>query len=544
MPEPANRLFYGDNLDILRAMVPDQSVDLVYLDPPFKSDQDYNVLFKEQDGSRSAAQIKAFTDTWRWDEAAVAAFDQAVASDGRVAAAMQAFHTFLGPSDMLAYLSMMAPRLVELRRVLKDTGSIYLHCDPTASHYLKMLMDAVFGATNFRNEIIWKRTNAKALQTKRLARNHDVILSYKASDKAIWRNEKAFVPYAPGEGDGKLEKLFPLQDKDGRRYRLADLTNPNKNRPNLTYEFMGVTRVWRWTKKRMEKAKGEGLIHQSKEGAVPRLKRYLDEQPGTPLDDIWADIPPLQAHAGERLGYPTQKPYALLERIIELTTGEGDVVLDPFCGCGTTIDAAQGLGRSWLGIDITHVAIALIKARLKSAHGAGEGRDYLVRGEPADAAGAEALARADRFQFQSWAVGKVAGFPVEMRKGPDRGIDGVLHFRDDPKGRLRRVVISVKSGKTGPAHVRELRGVLEREQAAMGLLITLQEPTRKMKEDAAEAGLYASPMGSRHPKLQIRTVGELIAGQGLDYPGWASNETVKRAPKARRRRAESGRLFG
>jgi DNA modification methylase len=543
MPEPANRLFYGDNLDILRAMVPDQSVDLVYLDPPFKSDQDYNVLFKEQDGSRSAAQIKAFTDTWRWDEAAVAAFDQAVASDGRVAAAMQAFHTFLGPSDMLAYLSMMAPRLVELRRVLKDTGSIYLHCDPTASHYLKMLMDAVFGAGNFKNEISWKRSHAHS-SANRFGRIHDVILFYGKTRECLWNNVYQ---------DYELEyvnKHYRHVDENGRRYKHENPTGAGVSNGETGKEWRGINpslkgRHWVRPPSELEELDRQGKIHwPDKEGAWPYIKEYLDEKKGMIAQDVWTDIRVLNMMAKERLGYPTQKPLALLERIIQASSNPGDVVLDPFCGCGTTIDAAQGLGRSWLGIDITHVAIALIKARLKSAHGAGEGRDYLVRGEPADAAGAEALARADRFQFQSWAVGKVAGFPVEMRKGPDRGIDGVLHFRDDPKGRLRRVVISVKSGKTGPAHVRELRGVLEREKAAMGLLITLQEPTRKMKEDAAEAGLYASPMGSRHPKLQIRTVGELIAGQGLDYPGWASNETVKRAPKARRRQAESGRLFG
>ena len=525
-----NKLYYGDNLDILRRYIGDESVDLIYLDPPFNSNQDYNVLFAEQDGTRSAAQISAFQDTWRWDEGAVAAFEMAVRSDGRVAAAMQAFHTMLGPSDMLAYLSMMAPRLVELRRVLKETGSIYLHCDPTASHYLKLLMDSVFGPENFRNEIIWQRTLSKSLMTKRLPTNHDLLLSYQKSKEAVWNNELLFIPYDPENLDEKTASKYTHRDRDGRVYRLDNLLNPNKNRPNLTYQFLGVTKVWRWTKERMEAAYKAGLVIQTKPGAVPQYKRYLDEQKGRPLGDVWTDIPPLNSQAKERLGYPTQKPLALLERIISASSNEGDVVLDPFCGCGTAIDAAQKLGRRWVGIDVTHLAITLIKHRLHSTYG--QSLEFDIIGEPKDEEGARELAKADPWQFQWWSLGLVDARPVEQKKGADKGVDGRLFFRDEAKGALKQIVISVKSGITGPAHVRELRGVIEREKAAIGLLITGQKIKKKMREEAAEAGFYHSPGGTKHPRLQLRTVSELMDGKGLDYPRYAENVTFKKAPKS------------
>ncbi len=348
-----NTLYYGDNLDVLRRYIAGESVDLIYLDPPFKSDQNYNVLFAEQDGSRSASQIKAFEDTSRWDQAAAAAYEQVVERGGLVSPAMQAFRTFLAESDMLAYLAMMAPRLVELRRVLKPTGSIYLHCDPTASHYLKMLMDAVFGPQNFRNEIIWQRTLAKGLMSRRLPDNHDVILGYQKTPDATWNLEEAFLSYDADNLDEKTANKYTLRDQDGRLYQLTSLINPNPDRPNLTYGFLGVKRVWRWTKERMQAAYDAGLVVQPSPGAVPRFKRYLDEQRGKAIGDVWTDIPPINSQAQERLGYPTQKPEALLERIIKTSSNTGDVVLDPFCGCGTAVAVAQRIGRKWIGIDIT-----------------------------------------------------------------------------------------------------------------------------------------------------------------------------------------------
>lgn len=536
MPKPVeNTLYYGDNLDVLRRYIKDESVDLIYLDPPFKSNQDYNVLFAEQSGQRSAAQIKAFEDTWRWDQGAALSYQQTVEAGGKVAQAMQAFRQFLGENDMLAYLSMMAPRLVELRRALKQTGSIYLHCDPTASHYLKMLMDAVFQPQNFRNEIIWQRTLSKSLMTRRLPQNHDVLLCYQKSDEATWNLEATFSPYDPENLDEKTSGKYCHRDPDGRVYRLDNLINPNPDRPNLTYEFLGVKRVWRWTKDRMRAAFDAGLVVQTKPGAVPQLKRYLDEQRGRPLGDVWADIPPINSQAQERLGYPTQKPEALIERIIKLSSGEGHVVLDPFCGCGTAVAAAQRLKRNWIGIDITHLAITLIKHRLQSAFG--KKAHYKVIGEPVDLAGAKKLAEEDPFQFQWWALGLVGARPTEQKKGADQGIDGRIYFFDEhlDSGKTKQIILSVKAGHTGPSHLRDLWGVVEREKAQIGVLISLEEPTKAMRTEAAKAGFYARPFGGkeeRYPRLQLLTIEELLEGMGIAYPAVRADLTFKKAPKA------------
>ena len=527
-----NQLYYGDNLDVLRRYTKDASVDLVYLDPPFKSNQDYNVLFREHSGVRAAAQIKAFEDTWTWDQSAAEAFERTVEGGGRVADALRAFHTFLGPSDMLAYLSMMAPRLVELRRVLKPTGSIYLHCDPTASHYLKMLMDAVFGPKNFRNEVIWRRTASKGLMSKRLSRNHDVILAYQISEDGTWNQDVVFTAYDLDALDEKTAGKYTHRDKDGRLYQLSDLTNPNPNRPNLTYEFMGLTKVWRWTKERMEKALRDGMVVQPSPGAVPRYKRYLDEQRGKPLTDVWTDIEPLNSQAKERLHYPTQKPEALLDRIIALASNKGDVVLDPFCGCGTAVASAERLGRQWIGIDITALAVALIKTRLRDAYGEKIRETYDVIGEPVSVADAEKLAKEDPYQFQFWALGQVGARPAEQKRGADHGIDGRKLFHDEKAGaKTKSIIFSVKAGHTDVSDVRDLRGVLDREKAEIGVLISLQEPTKPMKVEAASAGFYDSPNFGKFPRLQTLTIREILEGKAkVQYPSHG-DVTLKKAPK-------------
>jgi len=521
-----NQLYFGDNLDVLRRYVGDASVDLVYLDPPFNSNASYNVLFKEHDGAEAASQIQAFEDTWRWDENAARAYQETVEAGGKLSQALQAFRNLVGESDMLAYLSMMAPRLQELRRVLKPTGSIYLHCDPTASHYLKLLMDAVFGAEHFTNEVVWQRTNAKGLAFTRLARNHDIILSYSKSDEWTWNAQ--YTLHDPGY----VRKFYRYTEPDtGRRYRLADLTNPNKNRPNLTYEFLGVTRVWRWTRPRMQEAYEKGLVVQSGPGKVPALKRYLDEQEGNPLGDNWTDIRPVQAQAVERLGYPTQKPVALLERIVASSSNDGEMVLDPFCGCGTTIDAAQKLGRRWIGIDITPLAINLIRHRLKDTYGEAINETYEVIGEPTSVPDARVLAAQDPFHFQTWALGLVGARPVEEKKGADRGVDGRLYFHDDPGGKTKQIVFSVKAGKTNVAHVRDLCHVVDREGAEMGVLISMHPNTQPMRAEAADTGSYESPWG-KHPKIQLLTVSELLKGVRIDMPpATGVNVTFKKAPK-------------
>jgi len=471
-----NILYYGDNLDVLRRHIKDETVDLVYLDPPFKSNQDYNILFAEQNGSRSAAQIKAFEDTWRWDKAAAAAYQEVVEQGGKISEALQAFRKFLGDNDTLAYLSMMAPRLTELRRVLNPTGSIYLHCDPTASHYLKILMDAVFDVRRFRNEIIWHYRRWTA-PSKKFQRLHDVILFY--------TKENA--------------------------YTFNQLLTP-------------------YTKGSVER-KEQGVLHRFKRGEEPVLVSDSKVQAeGVSENDVW-HIPFVAPSAKERLGYPTQKPEALLERIIRASSNEGDTVLDPFCGCGTTIAVAQRLKRHWIGIDITHLAITLIKHRL---HDAFEKRaSYQVIGEPVSLPDAQALAKQDPYQFQWWALGLVGARPVEQKKGSDKGIDGRLYFHDDPAGgKTKQIILSVKAGHTSVAHVRDLRGVIEREKAEIGVLISMEEPTKHMRTEAAGAGFYDSPWGKRFPRLQILTVAELLEGKGIDYPPPSQvNITFKKAPK-------------
>jgi len=327
----ANTLYYGDNLSVLRESIPDESVDLIYLDPPFNSNASYNVLFKGPSGKAADAQVEAFEDTWRWGEEAELAFSEVLDSPNTQAAEMlRAIRSFVGENDMMAYLAMMAVRLLELHRVLKSTGSLYLHCDPTASHYLKLTLDSIFGSVNFRNEIIWQRTTGKSLMSKKLPSNNDIILSYQKSNKSVWKHEEVFSKYDPQNLDKKTSVKYSHIDDNGRMYQLDNLINPNQNRPNLTYEFLGVTRVWRWTKERMQAAYDEGLVVQTALGRVPRFKRYLDEQRGRPLGDVWSDINPLNSQAQERLGYPTQKPQALLERIIRLATDPDAVILDPF----------------------------------------------------------------------------------------------------------------------------------------------------------------------------------------------------------------------
>ncbi len=528
-----NTLYYGDNLDVLRRHIKDESVDLVYLDPPFNSQATYNVLFADRSGAKAASQLKAFEDTWEWDDSAARARQEVIEAGGKVSDAMQAFKQLLGQSNMMAYLAMMAPRLVELRRVLKPTGSIYLHCDPTASHYLKVLMDAVFAPQNYRNEIVWRRTNSKGLAFTRFAANHDVLLCFSKDQTRTWNQ-----PYV-GHDPEYIRDFYRFADDNGRRFSLDNLANPNKNRPNLTYEFLGVTRVWRWTKDRMQKAFEDGLIYQSGAGSVPRLKRYLDEQEGTPIDDIWTDIRPIGAQAAERLGYPTQKPLALLERIIQASSNPGDVVLDPFCGCGTTIDAAQKLGRRWIGIDITQAAMVVIKKRLHDTYG--DAANYKVVGEPVTLPDAQALAAQDPYQFQWWALGLVGARKAE-KKGSDRGIDGRLLFHDEgPAGETKEVILSVKAGHTGPAHVRDLHGVLDAEHAELGVLITIDEPTQPMRAAATDAGFYTSPYdGVSYPKLQILSVAALLDGKRIAMPPLSQvNVTFKKAPKARTGKAET-----
>jgi DNA modification methylase len=464
-----NTLYYGDNLDILHRYIKDETIDLVYLDPPFKSNQSYNVLFKEKNGSQAASQIRAFEDTWTWGQDDEAVYADLVTKGGKVADCLQAFRTLMGPCDTLAYLVMMAPRLAELHRVMKSTGSIYLHCDPTASHYLKMLMDATFGGKNFRREIIWDISVLSGFKTiaNNWIRGHDTIFYYTKDDIFTFNKQTT-------EHRQEYIARFNKVDKDGRRY------------------FDGRGKP-----------------------------RYLDDilKKGKAIGDVWSDIMSFQQipTAKERLGYPTQKPEALLERIIKASSNEGDLVLDPFCGCGTTVAAAQKLKRCWIGIDITHLAITLMKKRLLDAFGT-EAK-FNVMGEPTSLPDAAALAESDPYQFQWWALGLVGARPVEQKKGADQGIDGKIVFQGDAPEIFETVILSVKAGHVTANHVRDLRGVVDREKAAIGVLISMEDPTKPMQTEAITAGFFESKTwGKKYPKIQLLTIAELLGGKQIDMP--------------------------
>ncbi len=450
-----NHLYYGDNLHVLRESIATESIDLIYLDPPFNSQATYNVLFRSPKGEQSQAQIEAFEDTWHWNASAEQAFDEVMQSGNTDAAELlRALRAFLHENDLMAYLAMMAVRLLELHRVLKPTGSLYLHCDPTASHYLKIVMDAIFDKQNFRNEIIWQRTSAHANVVQKYGAVHDIILFYTISDNFKWNQQ-----HTPHD-EAYLETFFDQTDETGRKYARRDLTaSMQRASSGQIYEWKGITpplsRCWAMSRENMDELDARGRIHwPKKEGGMPRLKIYPEDTPGSPLQDIWINIKTMHNLSSERLGYPTQKPLTLLERIINASSNPGDVVLDPFCGCGTAVHAAQKLGRQWVGIDVTHLAISLIEKRLNDAF---PGIQYEVHGTPKDLAGARDLAERDKYQFQWWAVSLVNAVPYGgKKKGADTGIDGIIYFKPDGKT-TEKAIVSVKGGAN--VGVGENRGV-------------------------------------------------------------------------------------
>lgn len=529
-----NVLYFGDNLELLRNRdyFPDGSVDLIYLDPPFNSRADYNVLFREPTGERSAAQIKAFSDTWHWDTAAERTYQGIISGAPlKVSKAIEALREFIGSNDVMAYLVMMTARLVELHRVLKDTGSLYLHCDPTASHCLKVVLDTIFGPRNFRNEIVWKRQSAHS-DARRYGRVHDILFYYSKGDDFTWN--LGYQPY----DEAYARQYYRYEDADGRRWMSDNLSASGLSGGGYEYEWKGIKRVWRCPRSTMERLEREGKLFYTRNG-IPRLKRYLNESKGIPVQDIWADVEALRSWHKERLGYDTQKPQGLLERIIEASSNEEDVVLDPFCGCGTAVVAAQKLGRRWIGIDITHLAITVMRNRLIDSFGLEAGRDYTVVGEPKDVSGARALAKQDRYQFQWWALSLVGALPrdPDRKKGADEGVDGVISFVDDRQGRARRVVVQVKSGHVGVKDIRELRAVVGGEN--LGLFITLREPTGPMRTEAASAGFHRSPLWEREfPRVQIFTIEQLLNGERPELPESARLSGFARASRVPTERAE------
>ena len=470
-----NVLYYGDNLEILRKYIPENSIDLIYLDPPFNSKKDYNILFKENGGVESEAQIKAFTDTWHWTQTAENTYHDIVTNGPLKAGKLiGALHDAIGNNDVMAYLVMMTTRLIELHRVLKPTGSLYLHCDPTASHYLKLVLDQIFGPVNFRNEIVWCY-RAGGVPRKGYPSKHDTLFFYTKGKDFTFNHE--YIPYT----EGTLKR--------------------------------GLTQV-----------KGK------------YFEKGLRAE-GTPIQDWWSDVQKvLSPTAKEMLGYPTQKPLALLERIIRISSNEGDIVLDPFCGCGTAVVAAQKLNRRWIGIDITHLAITLMRNRLRDSF---PGIQFEVIGEPVDLASAKTLARQDRYQFQWWALGLIKARPLgDKKKGADKGIDGVIQFIDDPSGKPKRAVVQVKSGHVAVNAVRELKAVAAKD--ALGIFITLEPPTTPMQTEAVSAGFYHSPGWNKdYPKIQILTIEELLHGKAVDMPPQTQTSvTFAKAPKASRKEGE------
>ncbi|MBZ5565957.1 MAG: restriction endonuclease [Acidobacteriia bacterium] len=551
-----NRLYFGDNLRILREYLPDASVDLIYLDPPFNSSATYNVLFKEKSGEESAAQIMAFEDTWQWSKDAEGVYREIVENGPRkLADLIQALLAFLGRNDMMAYLVMMAIRLVQLHRVLKPTGSIYLHCDPTASHYLKLVLDAIFGNQNFLNEIVWKRTHAHG-SSRRFGPVHDVILFYARGDKYCWTDPRGehdpdYVKKHFRQVDSASSRLFAPITLTGSGVRHGESgkpwrgVNPTKVRrhwalPGAIIESIGVEGVT--VQDKLDALDAAGRIYwPGKEDGTPRLKWFADELKGAALPDMWSDIPPISSHAIERLGYPTQKPEALLERIIKASSNEGDLVLDPFCGCGTAVAVAERVKRGWIGIDITYLAINLVQRRLRDTFPK-DLSPYEIVGAPTDVQGAEALKEISPHQFEWWAVDLVNALPAnDHKRGADTGIDGYINFFDDKTGKAKQVIVQVKSGYVGVNHVRDLKGVLERERAAIGALICLREPTRPMLTEAAAAGFYESKeFPGRYPRVQILTIAELLGGKNLEYPA----HRVETFAKAERKtKSEQGEMF-
>ncbi len=559
MTQP-NTLYFGDNLDILRAHVAAETVDLIYLDPPFNSKRDYNLLFKTPKGHESDAQITAFEDSWRWGEQAEREYAELLHQPNTdVAAMIESLRRFLRESDMLAYLVMMANRLLELHRVLKPTGSLYLHCDPTASHYLKIVLDAIFGATNFRSHITWKRSDTHNDATTRFSAISDHILFYTKTSAESFNVQRTphtdkhvanwFVNLQLPDGSTRRmtkEEIATGQVPAGaRRFSISDMSSPNP-RPNLMYEYKGYpcpSKGWRYLKSRMEQLDAEGrLLFPSKPNGRIVLKKFLDEQEGIVVGDIWTDISQLRAQDAERLGYPTQKPLALLERIIAASSNPGDLVLDPFCGCGTAIHAAQNLGRAWIGIDITPLAIGLIEQRIRKAF---PGLAFTVEGTPKDLDGARELANRDKYQFQFWACALVGAQPYRGgKKGADGGVDGIIYFQDD-KTAAKKIIVSVKGGESVTlTMLKDLIATVEHERAQLGFFVTLASPTKPMLAQAASAGFYESPNHGAFPKIQILTIEGLVAGnEAPRYPDLARGAISFRQAKTEKKRGKQGKLL-
>ena len=535
-----NALWYGDCLTIMRDHMKLGSVDLIYLDPPFNSQREYNAIYKDETGRPLPDQIEAFCDLWELDEErerALRTMPVLMREAGIADEAVEFWRLWMNAlrktqPRLLAYLSYMVERLLVMKGILKPTGSIYLHCDPTASHYIKVMMDAVFGHDNFRGEIVWKRTSAHS-SANRPGPVHDVLLFYSARGSYVWNTiHQAY-------DQSYIDAFYTHMDSDGRRWRRSDLTGAGvrsgeTGNPWRGIDITGKGRHWSRSPADLDKLDAEGRVHWPKRaGGMPMLKRYLDDQPGVLMQDIWTDIRPIHNLAPERMGYATQKPVALLERIIKASSNEGDVVMDPFCGCATTLEAAHKLGREWIGIDIAiHAIKRVARVRLQERIGLIEGVDFKIDGVPRNIEGARDLWKRDKYHFQKWAVEETDGF-VTTKRTADGGVDGRLYFGLPDDRDLQSMAIEVKGGKNvGINVVRELRGVLDNDQALMAGLIVMEPlgtaKERNFRRFMADAG-DIDALGVQYPKMQILTVAEILDGKRFLTPSVAGRGVTEPA---------------
>ncbi len=530
-----NHLYFGDCLDVLQELhqnYPQPFIDLIYIDPPFNSKRNYNVLFESIGMQDANAQKQAFADTWS-NVSYMDELHMLADLDKDLYDVLQVFDKTKSISNgAVAYLTTMAHRLWYMHKLLKDTGSFYLHCDPTMSHYLKLLCDMLFGEDNFRNEIIWQRTSARS-DSKKWNHIHDTILLYTKSDKYTWN--KQYIAY----DEAYTEKFYRfVEPETGRRYASDNLTAAGTREGSSGNTWRGINVKgkglhWKYTTEKLDVLDKEGrIIWPQKEGGVPRFKRYLDEMKGLAIQSIVDDIPPLSASSAEKLGYPTQKPEALLERIVSASSNEGDVVADFFCGCGTSISVAQRLNRKWLGADISHLAVRLILKRLIDTYGEGVKDNVKLHGFPKDVASAKMLAQDTengRFGFQEWVIEVLLHGVVNIKKVADCGFDGYLTYQTDKAKEF--VLIETKSGGVNVKNIREFVQVIDKQKAAAGIFVCFADTvTKEMLKEAKAAGhIKLGTMDTGLDKIQIITVDDLLNGKQPNLPNISS--TFKKAQK-------------
>ena len=541
-----NTLYYGDCLEIMQEM-PIKGIDLIYLDPPFNSKKEYNSIYRDETGRPLPQQVRAFNDQWTLDKKAEEAIKtmpiliRETGLDDEIATFWRIWVNALRKTqpDLLAYLTYMVQRFLVMRTLLSDTGSIYLHCDPTASHYIKVMMDGIFGHRNFRNEIIWRRTGAHG-GAKRWGPIHDVLLFYTKGNKYTWNR------VCQDYDASYLDNFYKFKDEHGR-YRLVSLEGSGTRQGDSGKPWKKVNpsdkgRHWalpgkqafpEWfslpegygkmtVQDKLDSLDDSGMIRWPPRGSVPQVKRYLSVSEGNPVQDIIWDIRAISSKAEERLGYSTQKPLALLERIIKASSNEGDKILDPFCGCATTIEAAHTLNREWIGIDIASFAIKRVaRDRLKDRLGLIAGKDFKIEGIPGTLEDAKELWEKDKFVFQEWSISQVDGFPTNKKTG-DGGIDGRIYFEAPGEDDLQSMVLEVKGGKhVSIKDLRALHSVLERDDAQMaGLIVMYPLGDRQLKNfqrlmmEAGDLHVFGRPF----PRMQILTVQEILDGVRFDIP--------------------------